>query len=510
MKVPLLFHHLQYFTENDYAGFIKYLKSPFHNYYLKSYSDILKIIKANRLLLSGDRNKELRNIIVKKIRCSENTTLTILSRLGDLVIRYLKTVAYENKKYEVGHSFCEYLISVGYYDILGEQISFCWDLLNKEPKIDEDVYLKYYQMEYLNYKNSVLQDSKLFGDKSVIRQQQFTLNSAKDIYVYSLTKLVISFMNYTIQNIDSSYKNQAPYPVLIAPMFDILKKPEFRSYDKHQKSIILLYHHLYLMFYNLESDNHYNSYKKFFFKIRNMFNADFSKSHFNVLTNYCHLRHRLNGNDGKYNTEGMNVLRSYIGNKMYVNENSKCLSPILYRNFVINCNIPGTKDILKKFIDEETYNVHEKHRKDMLNFGNAYYFYLKKDYGTALKHMLDLKHPKFLYKYDIRNLELKIYFDKGSFVDLNSVLHNYRANINSEPLFTKNDKEKYKLLINNFRELMRIAEKYNMDHSIIGYEYFLKQIASAQGFVMKQWFIEKIKSIIQAHYLKHGTKKRKQ
>ena len=506
MKVPELFHHLKFFEVSDYKGFSKFLKSPYHNYYLKSYSDILRIIEKNIKLLNLDKFRELRDLILKSLKCSESTTLTILSRLGDLVIEYFRIKAVECKQFEKEYLLCEYLFSIGYYRILDTKLLKCWKMVDNGEKIDEDFYLKYFQLEYLNYRYSISNNSKFLGDNSIIEQQHFTLNSTKDLFVFSLVRFTINYLNYVIQNIDSTEKNPSLYPLDMHNMFRIIKSAELKVYDKHQKSIIRLYYYLFLMFDDLNSDKAFARYRDYFYKSINTFNDNYSSTHFSILLNYCHLRQRLNDKDAKYNKEGLKIMKEYIKQKMYVDEQNKYLLPILYRNFIINCNIPSTKSILREFIDKETINLHMSHRKDMMNFGNAFYSYLNKDYRDALKLMLNLKHPKFMYKYDIRNLELKIYFDKGNYVDLNSALHNYDENRKVEPMFTISDREKYKLMINNFRTLMKIDENYKQENKILNYEYFFHQLKSSPGFIMKQWFIDKVKSIIKTHYLKYSTK----
>ncbi len=507
MKIPKLFQHLEYFNKDDFKSFERFLKTPFLNRHLKSYTDIFRIISKNKNLLAMRKYEELRKTIMEGSGCSEKTTLTTISGLGDLVIEYFKMKAMDVKNYEKEYALCEYLISTGYYDILDERIEVCLNILLNGDNLDESIYLNYYQIDYLNYRSSVLQDSKILGDKSIIEQQSHTLNASRNIFIYTLTKLVIGYINYTIQNIDTTYKNPDSYPVVLDSMFDITEKPEFQTYDLRKKSIIKLYRHLYLMFSNLGDDDYYNNYKKYFYEIRDIFKGDFSKTHFNILLNYCHLRNRLNDKGTKFNTEGLRVLSEYIENKMYINDNNKYLSPLLYRNFVVGCNIPKTKNILKRLIENETINLHTSHRRDMKNFGSAYYYYLNKEYGKAIKCIIELNHPKFMYKYDIRNLELKIYFEKKNYIELKNVLHNYHENIKSEPLFTRIDKDKYKIMIDYFNDLIRADEKYSMTHDILPFEYLLNQIKSDAGFVMKQWFTHKVESIIEAHYIKYGLKK---
>jgi hypothetical protein len=136
----------------------------------------------------------------------------------------------------------------------------------------------------------------------------------------------------------------------------------------------------------------------------------------------------------------------------------------------------------------------------MSNFGYAHYYYLNKEYGKALKYLNELKNPQTLYRYDIRNLELKLYYEKGNYDGLDSVLHNYYENIKGEKIFTENDKSSYTLQVYYFKKLINIGEKYKIKRDISEIEYLLKNILSEPNFVMKKWITSKINNIIDNHH----------
>ena len=253
------------------------------------------------------------------------------------------------------------------------------------------------------------------------------------------------------------------------------------------------------MFLNLNDDSAYDNYKKEFYKTRRYFNELFSKTHFSILITYCVIRKRVDDINLKYSTENSRLLYDFIENETYKDEVKSYLQPVLYRNFVISCNTEESKPLLKKFIDKHSDKLHPDHYKDMHNFALLHYYYLNKEYGKALKIMIELKHPKIVYKYDIYSLELKIYYEKGEYDGLEKLLHNFYGNIKNEKIFTAYDKERHELLVYYFRKLVRKKQKYDEDNKVTELELFKKDIEKEINFVMKKWILSKLEEIIKNH-----------
>jgi len=499
MKVPEIFHHFEYFTKEDFKLFGKYLKSPYFNT-INAYSDIYEIILKNLKYINLRDYRGLRDIIIKSQICSESTTLKLLSNLSDFVLGYFKQRALEKETFIGELHLCESLLSKGYFNALHKRILLCQDSIITEDKFDEDVYLNYFQLDYLKYRISMLTDSKFHGEQAITDQQELTLDSSKNLFVFSLVRITINYLNYVIQNVDTSNKNPTHYPVELEPMFGIIKSKDFDLYDKYQKALILLYNTLFLAFRNLNNDTAYVNYKTNFLRIKNLFNESFSKTHYSILMNYCNIRQRLNDKDLKYGIEGAKVLNDYIREEMYKDEVNQYLPPIYYRNFIIKCNTAESKKILKEFIEEQTKKLHEVHYEDLSNFGYAHYYYLNNEYGKAFKRINNLKNTQFMYKYDIRNLELKIHYEKENYEWMESILHNYQETIKKENIFTQNDKTRYKLQVYYLKKLNNTREKYKLNGKIIEVEHLKNKIITELNFVMKKWMLEKIDELITKHY----------
>ena len=113
--------------------------------------------------------------------------------------------------------------------------------------------------------------------------------------------------------------------------------------------------------------------------------------------------------------------------------------------------------------------------------------------------MIELKHPKLVYKYDIYSLELKIYYEKGDYEGLEKLLHNFYGNIKNENIFTVHDKERHELLVYYFRKLVSKKIKYDDDNKVVNLELFKKDIEKEIHFVMKKWILSKLDELIKNH-----------
>ncbi|MCX6157245.1 MAG: hypothetical protein NTY74_04605 [Ignavibacteriae bacterium] len=492
MKIPELFHHLEYFSSEDYTQFEKFLKSPYYNN-LQSYVEIFSVIRKNKNLITKKQYSLLKDRIMSSQKCSEGTTRKLISNLGDIAINYMKVKAIEADKLNSENLYNKYLLSKGYFSLMKKHIIDYSKLIQKEKEEnDETKYLDYYHYDYASYCTSIDTNSKVRGDECSIDQHNHTLDSAKDLYIFTLAQVTFNYINSITQSIDSSYKFPMLFPLEMKNLFDAVGSKELKTFDKHQQALIGTYKRLYILFNDLNNDKAYGEYKKYFYSVRKLFNTDFTKTHLSVLHNYCNLRQRLNDKTNKYTEEGHKLIYEYIVNKMYTSETKKYLLPLNFRNFVITCTTPEKKRLLRKFTEEQIKFIHPSHRKEMQEYGNAFYNFLNRDYRKAMKNIITLGNTKFIYKYDILNLELKIYFETKNYEAMEKVLHNYRDIIQKEELFTKNDKESYNLMLDYFRMLNNAEKIYSSEKDITEYAILNKKILSDRRFAMRKWILNKI------------------
>ena len=136
----------------------------------------------------------------------------------------------------------------------------------------------------------------------------------------------------------------------------------------------------------------------------------------------------------------------------------------------------------------------------MLNFGMAHYHYLKKEYQKALKCLNDIKLNYFFYKYDILNLEFKIYYETKNIEPIERTIHNYKQMIKTDSFLTKNDKKRHTSFLKFYQSFIFLTFKLKKRKNFLReISYLRDQIINEKTFTMKKWLITKANELIVIH-----------
>jgi len=137
----------------------------------------------------------------------------------------------------------------------------------------------------------------------------------------------------------------------------------------------------------------------------------------------------------------------------------------------------------------------------MVNYGYAYYYLGKKDYRKALKNLNDISEGIPIIKFDIRNIEMRIYFELGTIEPLINAIHNYRAIVLNDSTLTKSDKESLFAMLKYFNSLINVVGKTDKKEQIFLAEYNKQLIRKEQTFSLKNWLLEKFENIVSSKYI---------
>jgi hypothetical protein len=355
---------------------------------------------------------------------------------------------------------------------------------------------------YLHYFNSLKYDdistsgNKLDTLSKLDKEKEYTLESSKNLLIYTLAKTTENFVTYAIQCSSSGKKKNIKYPVNLESMFSFVKSSEFKSYDDLQKNTITINFKLYRLFSNLTNDKYYHDYKDFYNKIKDLYNNEFRNTHMSILMNYCFVRYRVEDKEKYFLAEGHRILYDYIDGRHYINENTEYLHSTIYRNYVVYCAVKDRKELLKKFIDNHTDKLNPAEIKTMRNFALAHYYYANGQYGLSLIAIADLIYAKFFYKFDIIFLKIKIYYENRDLVNLENMIQILKNNLRTEVIFNKAEEEKYEYLMYCLNLLVKAHRIYEKTQDVFDFEYLLKKIESKQSFALRIWLREKVKSFI--------------
>lgn len=498
MKVPEFFYNIKYLSDIDMEAFEKFLQSPYFNT-TTSLPVVFGIIKDNKRLIKENRLDELRSVISGTSNYSENTVGKNLSYLNNMYEEFAKAEGVKNSKFYNEFFRCKYLLLKGNYHLLNKEMDNFDVILNEQENFDNDLFLKLYDFKMLKYAATSTSENKLDTLSKLDREKEFTLESSKNLLVYTIAKTTLNFANYIIQCSNSTKKANSNYPVNLESIFGIVKSPEFKTYTQPQKKTITINHKLFRMFRSLTNDRYYKNYRHYYYKVKDSFNHEFRNTHLGMLMNYCFLRYRVKDKDKHFLEEGHRLLYDYIDGGYYVNENTEYLHSTIYRNYVVYCTTKDRKELLKKFIDNHTDKLNPAEAKMMKDFAMAHYCYANGQNESALKYTVRLNNAKFFYKFDLIFLKIKIFYEEQDLVNLENMIHILKNNLQTAEIFNANEIKKFEYLIYCLNLLLKAHAKYEMKQDIIDFEFILKKIDSKPSFALRNWLREKVTTFIKGN-----------
>jgi hypothetical protein len=502
MKVNEFLNNIYYFSENDFKSFEKFLLSPYFNN-LQASVIVYRIIKKYISFIPLKKFDELKSIITKETKYTEATVRKILAHLNVLYIDYIKILSFKNNEFYNEYISCNYLLKKGNYNLLSKKLDTIDKLLTDPKSLDDDLFIKLYDTDILHYDILATTDDKFNPLSKLNKRKVYTLESTKNLMVYTLSKATLNYVNFVLQCVNSNSYNDNIYPVNLEKLFSLIKTPEFDSYNDIQKATILLYYNSFKLYSNTLNDKYYDEYKDYFNKVKHLYNTEFCKTHTSILLNYCFLRHRTKDRTRFYRTESLSLLFEYMENGYYKNDKTEYLNSVMYRNFVVTCINVERKEILQKFISVHTDKLIPSDIEDMRDFALSHYYYLIGDFKLSIELSESLNNTKFLYRYDINNLIIRNYFELSDFVSLENILHNYKLFIKEDDFLTKYDKERYRYFVYCMKKYLVAYNRYEKKQNIFDFEYLLKLISKNPNFVMKNWLNEKVNEFILNHNKKH-------
>jgi hypothetical protein len=152
---------------------------------------------------------------------------------------------------------------------------------------------------------------------------------------------------------------------------------------------------------------------------------------------------------------------------------------------------------LLEFVEHNSKKLSPKNYDEMVNYSMAHYYFLLGDYQKAIKCINDIKINYFFFRYDILNLELKIYYDKYNIEFIQRAIHNYKEMIKRDSFLTKYDKMRLNNFLKYYQKLIFLAEKISINKAYIqDISILYSTIQNESSFAMRKWLLQKISILL--------------
>lgn len=455
MKDVRIIKILRTFNKKELVSFGKFIKSPFSDSIRNSPELLNYMITFHP---DYDSTQLRRQKVFKKLFPKEEyDNRKIQNLIFDLTKSAEKFLAYITlQKNEIDHLL---YLSKGYQN---KQLALESHRINKqiEKKLDpsfspdKDYYTKLKQLSYLNYSyykeiNETENIAKCIEDVFEASVLQFIFE-----YMQIKSNMKIAWNYHKRMEIKSKFIRNLFQEIDFDKLLNVLEKDDY--IDKPYIGI-----HFYRFKTIEEEDNtaYYYLLKKMLFE--NLSDLDREEKWFfhTHLANYCVFKY-LKGEE-VFNTELYNVYKSMLENKAYSSSESQYMDVMTYRNILHLCISQKDFSTIKKLMDTYIDYLHPKYRNDLSNFALAHLQFVKNEFEESLTTLSSLKHEFSLFKIDIKNLLLKVYYELNCYDQIYSNIDAFKHYLRYTNELPEESKEFYRIYLKQFEELVKIKSGKN-------------------------------------------------
>jgi len=252
-----------------------------------------------------------------------------------------------------------------------------------------------------------------------LKERDMNYCTYSTMYMVDLYKSIISCENNF---------NTIISPAIVPHYIDALNIDKLlKAINKHSfnnKSILEMYLYLLKVEKNYKDELSFHKFRELHLKNKK------SLSHFENFRLYNAIASLLaqmqNLNYEKYTKELFLVFKEIVKGKYYLSTNDAVLNLHTFRNFVVIGS--SLKEIvwLEQLLNNNINDLKQDIRDSAYHFGLAHLCFSKGKYKEALEFTKKIHSDIFLFKLDLKNLIIKIYYELQYFEELISLVDSYK------------------------------------------------------------------------------------
>lgn len=485
MQDSKLIEIIRTFSEKEMKSFEKFINSSYfargrdvsglYNQLVKFYplfdSPKLKRTEIFKKLYPGEvfNEKKLKNITFDLTKLAEQ--FLVHNSLKTNEIQFERLLAYEFKKRKLDKPF---LNTINSLEKKIADIPFDGRKAFKEK--EEWTYLK---EDFLFWKNEY--------DESITYRLQNT--------EYSILSFLVKFLQRMEDKvvITTRYNKEFSNP-LFDSMVEIVDFEKLLSLLKEKKYpytwLVEIYYYAYLCANKgIDNENNYQLLKKLFFENIDFFSHDERHILFSDLTYYCIIRKEV-GNK-YYSREEFEIYKKMLEHYSFTPSRSEYFHIVLFRNILMSSVAQGEHEWLEKFAHEYLDKLPPELRENMKHYAQAVLHFMRKEYNEVLECTHKISYDIFLYKLDVKNLLIKVYYELELFDQALLSVDAYKHFLSQNKEHTEIYHEHYGNFINLYTKLVKLKEKPDSAEL----DLLSKKIDSTEHLASRVWLKDKIREL---------------
>lgn len=496
MNKILLITLLEKLSSKDLNRFEDYLRSP---YFCKGtiLAEVFSILKKhhfnNRKFSKRDirlntQNSEILTTVLNKLsphkKFNEARIRNIFSKLHKELIRFLGFESFLNS----GTDQLKHLLTVINQKHLGNE----WEKAIKHyidgfsSLIDSSFFLNSHIIESYKFNFSYLNKKVKKIDQAKLELGCIN-NSTAYLFYYFIMEFVSSFItNRTyLHQYNLSQQNSLIEKLVKKGLINELGK----VLDKNDRHIFVIeiYSILLEMFISTDNKQLYFQYRNLVFKNISNFSRDEIYFHFINIITYLTINLKNEANES-YSKELMEIYKVMLDKEYYINSAINHLPRELYRNILFHGLKMKELKWVNDFIMNYSRKVHPEEIRNLESYGYAYLNYYEGRYSESLKHLNEINTNYFLYKFDLRNLTLRLYYELDYLEETLCQIKAYKEYLRNNKVIASEKNTRYANFIKYYDKFiqLRLNNKFN------DIDYLLYLIKKNKSVAFKEWLTGKI------------------
>ena len=472
--------------------FRQFLNSPYHNRskkIIKLYNTLIKFYpEFNGRKLT---KKYIMEQISPGTEYNDSTFRALMHDLYSLAQSFLVNESLKNNLTDNTLLLLKDLYKRKLYSVINSRIKFTEKKL-KNRVSESSIY--YYRFLTESYKYNIHSITSS-GLKKVNASKKLGIIAGSDIYLtlYYLTEIISDFTNQAINRVKFNIEEPDNFSdsLISAINFDKI----FRLFNRHKEliHIVILYKALFDLFSDITNRNKFEIYRDTLKSSEKLLSGDESSFHYSRLISCCILNHETDGSK-YYNNELFFLYNYFIRKKLYSDNKTSFMPSNLYRTVLLNAlrlkKYKWALNFIKKYINESE----ERSRNNLLNWSYAVYYNEINDNTRSMYYISLIKVDYFIFKYDLYNIKLKIYYELDDPQKVIDFIHTYKEFLRNDKFFSGTRKVLYMNFIKAVELLVKIRENKNL----FSIEYFKDNYTGSEKILYKDWLLNKLQTIEKA------------
>jgi hypothetical protein len=218
--------------------------------------------------------------------------------------------------------------------------------------------------------------------------------------------------------------------------------------------------------------------------------------HYFCLISYLILKGNSEPDNLEISFQLFEIYKEVLEKEYYIDNKIQYLPNSLFRAVLFLAIKLKQIEWIKNFVDEYSNRAHPRSKDNMFNYGHSYYYFLIGEHFLSLDCINKINFDYFQYKYDLKILKLKIFYELDYLEETLQNIHTYREFLRVDKLLDINTKTLHK----NFLCFLEKLVFFKSTNEANDLDFIQHQLQNSDKVLYKDWLICKFNLINSQKY----------